>query len=136
MVALDRLVAMECELPVSLLPVERLGLLLCYPDEDHPLPYLPLPAELVGDVILPLFVWELVNRDFLPLPLSLHGLPEALRNLAQDHRGRNRLLQLAAPEPHQPATGCQLTDIPVEVETIQALHFQCDVPVQKFREEV
>ena len=49
MVDLDRLVAMECELPVSLLPVERLGLLLCYPDEDNPLPYLPLPAELVGD---------------------------------------------------------------------------------------
>ena len=34
----------------------------------------------------------------------------------------------------QSPPGGQLADIAIEVETIQALHFQCDVPVQEFRD--
>jgi hypothetical protein len=40
---------------------------LGYPNEDHGIPYRPLLAEVVGDVVLPLLVVELVNRYVFPL---------------------------------------------------------------------
>jgi hypothetical protein len=44
---------------------------------------------------------------------------------------RDRLAELAAQEADQSAAGCQLADIPIEVKTIEALHFECDVPIPK-----
>src|ERR1017187_3993320 len=41
---------------------------------------------------------------------------------------------MAAHEANQSAAGCELAGIPVEVKTIEALHFERDVPVQKFRD--
>ena len=34
----------------------------------------------------------------------------------------------------QPRPGCQLADVAVQVQTVEALHFQRDVPVQQFRD--
>ena len=65
MVDVDRLITVELKPPVHLLPVERLGLLLRHPDEDNAVTHLSLPAEVVGDVVLSLFVLELVDRYVL-----------------------------------------------------------------------
>src|ERR1035437_2804620 len=129
-VDVDRLVAVELKLPVDFLPVESLRLLLGHPDEDNSVPHLPLPSEIVGDVVLPFFVLELVDGYPFSLRLRLHRLAESLRYLSQHYRRRNRFLQLASHEAHQAPFSCQLADIAGQIETIEAPHFQCYVPVQ------
>jgi hypothetical protein len=128
-VDVDGLVPVELELPVHLLPVERLGLLLRDPDEDDLIPHWPLPSNLIGDVVLLLFVVELVNRNVVSLGLCFHRLTEAFRHLPENRRRRNRFPQLASHEPRQSPSCRQFADVAVQVESIQALHFQCDVPV-------
>jgi hypothetical protein len=92
MIDVDRLITVELKLPVHLFPVERLGLLMRHPDEDNAVAHLTLPAEVVGDVVLPLFVIELVDRYVRSLRLRLHCPAESLRYLSEHHRGWNRLL--------------------------------------------
>ena len=130
MVDVDRLITVELKLPVHLLPVERLGLFLRHPDEDNAVAHLPLPAEVVGDVVLPLFVLELVNRYVLSLRLRLHRFTESLRYPSEHHRRWNRHPQLEAHEHRQPRSCCQFADVAVEVKTVEALDFQRDVSVQ------
>ena len=134
MVDIDRLVPFELEPSVHLFPIERLGLLLGYPDKDNCIPHWPLLAEVVGDVVFPFFVFELVNRYVFPFRQRLHGLAESLRHLSQHHWRWNRLAQLVAHEHRQLGSGCQPADIAVEVETVEALHFQRDVPIKEFRD--
>src|ERR1022692_4560324 len=134
MVDVDRLVPFELEPSVHLFPIERLGLLLGYPDKDNCIPHWPLLAEVVGDVVFPFFVFELVNRYVFPVRQRLHGLAESLRHLSQHHWRWNRLAQLVAHEHRQLGSGCQPADIAVEVETVEALHFQRDVPIKEFRD--
>src|ERR1035438_3497526 len=62
MVDVDRLITIELKPPVHLFPVERLGFLLCHPDEDNPVAHLSLPAEVVGNVVFPGLV--VVERGF------------------------------------------------------------------------
>jgi len=126
----DRFVAIELELSVDLLPVERLRLLLRHTDEDNSVSHLPLPSEVVGNVILSLFMPELIDWHLFAIGLRFDRLAEFLRNLSKNHRRRHRFPQLAAHEHHQPQSCRQLADVAVEVETIQALNFQCDVPIQ------
>jgi len=78
MVDVDRLVAVELEPPVDLLSVEGLRFLLCHADEDDLIMHSTLPAEIVGDVVLPFLVVELLNRNLLWLGLRFYrriGLP-------------------------------------------------------------
>ena len=133
MVDVDRLVPFELEPSVHLFPVERLGLLLGYPDEYDAIPHGPLLAEVVGDIVLPFFMVELVNRYAFPFRQHFDGLAESLRHLSQHHRGRNRFPQLVPHEHRQPQSGCEPADIAIEVETVEALHLQRDVPVKEFR---
>src|ERR1022692_2204205 len=62
----------------------------------------------------------------------------ASRNLSdtcpQHHWRWNRLAQLVAHEHRQLGSGGQPADIAVEVETVEALHFQRDVPIKEFRD--
>src|ERR1017187_5358078 len=62
----------------------------------------------------------------------------ASRNLSdtcpQHHWRWNRLAQLVAHEHRQLGSGCQPAVIAVEVETVEALHFQRDVPIKEFRD--
>src|ERR1039457_4910127 len=69
-----------------------------------------------------------------PSRQRLHGLAESLRHLSQHHWRWNRLAQLVAHEHRQLGSGCQPADIAVEVETVEALHFQRDVPIKEFRD--
>src|ERR1017187_6488828 len=85
-------------------------------------------------VVFPFFVFELVNRYVFPFRQRLHGLAESLRHLSQHHWRWNRLAQLVAHEHRQLGSGCQPADIAVEVETVEALHFQRDVPIKEFRD--
>jgi len=72
------LVAVELKLPVYLLPIERLRLLLCHADEYDAVADLPLAAELVGDVVLPFLVMELVKRYGIALRQGLYRIAESL----------------------------------------------------------
>src|ERR1017187_3945430 len=40
---------------------------------------------------------------------------------------------LEAHEHRQPRSCCQLADVAIEIKTVEALHFQRDVPVKQFR---
>src|SRR5580700_3232871 len=73
-------VAVELELSVDPGAVERFRLLLSHTNEDDLVPHAVLPAEAVGDIVLPLLVIELINRNLLPLRLNLHGFAELLRH--------------------------------------------------------
>jgi hypothetical protein len=97
-VDVDRLAALELKPPVHLLPAERMRLLLSYPNENDPIPHLPLPAEVVGDVVFPLFVIELVNRYAFSRGLGLDRFAESLRDLPEHRRGWKWLPQLEAHE--------------------------------------
>ena len=86
MVHVDGLVARVLELAVDLLALERLRLLLRDSDEDDPVADATLSSYLVGDLILTLFVVELIHRNLLPLRHRLHRLAELLGDLSQHHR--------------------------------------------------
>ena len=77
-VDVDGLVAVELKLPVYLLPVERLRLLLGHSDEYDAVADLPLAAELIGDVVLPFLVIELVKRYRIVLRQGLYRVAESL----------------------------------------------------------
>src|SRR3974377_1110689 len=104
-VDVDRLVPVELKLAIDLLPIESLRLLLCHPEEDDSTPPLPLPAKVVGNIVFPFLVLELVNRDLLSLGLSLHRLAELFRYLAQHHWRGNRLFRLDPTGHSQPPAG-------------------------------
>ena len=82
MVDVDRLVPVEPKLAVDLRAAERLCLLLRYADEDDLIPHPSLTAEIVGNIVLSLFVLKRMNRNLLPLCLCLHRFAELLRHLA------------------------------------------------------
>src|ERR1035437_1648257 len=113
MVDVNRLITVDLKPPVHLFPVERLGLLLRHPNEDNAVAHLSLTAEVVGDVVLPFLVMELVDRYSLALRLRLHRFTESLRYPSEDHRRWNRHPQLEAHEHRQPWPGCQLADVAV-----------------------
>ena len=133
-VHVDGLVARELEPPVDLLALERLRLLLCDPDEHDPVTDAALPPNPIGDIVLPLLVVELVNRNPFPLRHRLHGIAELLGHLPQHHRRRDRLAQLLAHERDQPARRRQRPDVPIQVQPVQTFHFQRDVSTQQFRD--
>jgi hypothetical protein len=62
MVHVSRLIARELKLPGHLLAWERLRLFLCHADEGDPVLLAALLPDLVGDIVLPLFVVELIDR--------------------------------------------------------------------------
>src|SRR3954454_20454716 len=130
MVDVDGLIAIELKLTVHLRSVERFRLLLCNSDEDNLVAYFPLSTEIVGDIVLPLFVLKLINRNLMPFRLCPYRSAELLRHLTQHHRRWNRLAQLRTHERHQPARRRQRPDVPVQVKPIQTLHLQSDVSVQ------
>ena len=129
MVDVNRLVAVELKLSVDLCAVERFRLLLRHTNEDDLVPHPAPPPKVVGDIVLAFLVIELINRNLLPLRLSLHRFAELLRHLAQHHRRRNRFSQLHSHERHQ-ATRCrQSAHVSIQVQPVQALNFQGDVSV-------
>jgi len=87
------LVAAELELSIDLRAAERLLLLL----------HAAVPPEGIGNVVFPLFVLKLVNRNLLAFRLHLHRFAELLRHLSQRYRRWNRLAQLNPHECHQTA---------------------------------
>src|ERR1039457_2698981 len=70
----------------------------------------------------------------LPVPPA-SSRPRGISPTPVQHHWRwNRLAQLVAHEHRQLGSGCQPADIAVEVETVEALHFQRDVPIKEFRD--
>ena len=67
-VDVDGLVPVELKLSVYLLPVECLRLLLGHSDEYDAVADLPLAAELIGYVVLPFLVIELIKRYAIRAP--------------------------------------------------------------------
>ncbi len=82
----DRLVAVELELPVDLFPVESVRLLLGHSDEDHSVPCSSLTPELVAGLVLVFLVLELMEGDLLPLGQGLYRRTEFLGDLTQHDR--------------------------------------------------
>jgi hypothetical protein len=95
-----------------------------------PSPQWPLLAEVVGDIVLPFLVVELVNRYAFPFRQHFDCLAESLRHLSQHHRGWNRFPQLVSHERRQSESGCEFADIAVQVEAVEALRLQLNVPVR------
>ena len=129
----DALVARELEPPVDFLALESLCFLLRHADEDDSIAYAALLPNSVGELVLALFVVELVDGDLLPLRHCLHRLAELFGYLPQYHRRRDRLAQLLSHEGHQPARRRQWPDVTIQVQPVQTLHFQRDVSLQQFR---
>jgi len=105
---------------------------LGHPDEYDAIPHRPLLPEVVGDIVFPFLVVELVNRYAFLFREHFDRLPESLRYLSQHHWGRNRLPQLVTHEHRQPQPSCELAYVAVEVQAVKALHFQRDVPIKEF----
>jgi hypothetical protein len=131
-VHVDRLVPRELELPAHLLPAESSRLLLCHPDEDDLVPHTPLPPQLIGGIIFAFRVFEQIDRDLFPLGHCVYSFPKLPGHLAQHYRRRDRLAQLFSQERHQAARGRQFADVSVQVQPVQAFHFQRHVPIQQF----
>jgi len=129
-VHVDGLVARELEPPVDLLALECLRLLLRHSDEHDPVTHAALLPNPIGDLVLPLLVVELADRNLLPLRHRFHGIAELLSYLPQHHRRRDRFAQLLAHERDQPAGCRQWPDVPVQVQSVQTFHFQRDVSAQ------
>ena len=127
------LVAVKLKLPVDLLPVKSQGFLLGHTDEYDAVPRAPLAPEFIGDFVFVLLMPELIYGNVFPLGQFLHGRPKTFRDLSQNHGRRHGLVQLLSHEHHQPQSSGQFADITVEVETVQALNLQRDVPVKEFR---
>ena len=134
MVDVHRLVARELELPADLLALVRLRLLLRHADKHDAVADPALLPESVGYLVLPFLMAELVHRDLLSLRHRLHVLTEFFRDLAQHYWRRNRLAQLLAHKAHQAAGGSQWPDVPVQVQSVQTLHFQSHMTVEEFRD--
>ena len=77
-VDVDGLVAAELKLSVYFLPIERLRLLLGHSDAYDAVADLALAAELIGDVVLPFLVIELVKRYGIALGQGLYRVAESL----------------------------------------------------------
>jgi hypothetical protein len=86
MIDVDRLVAVELELPVDLLAVECLGLLLRHPDEDNAVSHVAATPKVVGNIVLPLLVPELIHRNAFLFGQDLHRFAKLLRDLPQNNR--------------------------------------------------
>ena len=129
-VYVDRFVTVKLELSVDLPAVEGLRFLLRHPDEDDRIPPLALAAELVGNVVFSLFVLEPIHRNPFLFRQCFDCLAKLLRDLPQHYRRGNGLAQLFPQEEHQAGSGCQLADVTVQIEPVETLHFQRDVPVE------
>src|ERR1041385_1448569 len=130
----DRFVAREQKLPVDLFAWESLRLLLRHAYEYHSIAKTALTSEIVGDIILPFFVVELVERNPLSFRHRLHGLAELLRHLPEHNLRWNRLAQLLPHERHQSTRCRQRPDVAIQVQPVQAFHFQRYMSVQQFRD--
>ena len=79
-----------------------------------------MAAELIGDVVLPFLVIELVERYGIVLRQGLYRVAGSLLDLPQDHGRGNRFAELAAHETDRSAAECKLADVPIEAKTIKA----------------
>jgi hypothetical protein len=77
---------------------------------------------------------ELVDRNLLLFRHCLYRIPELLGDLPQHHRRGDRLAQLLAHKRDQPTRCRQRSDVPIQIQPVQALHFQGDMSVQQFRD--
>jgi hypothetical protein len=93
----------ELELPVHLLALEGLCFLLRHADEYDPISDTAMSPDPVGDLVLPLLVTELADRDPVLLRHRSHRLAELFAHVAQKHRRRDRLAQLLSHKSHQTA---------------------------------
>jgi hypothetical protein len=59
---------------------------LRYPNEDDRIPYLPPSSKVIGDIVFPLFMLKLENRNVVSLGLCFHRLAETFRDLTEHHR--------------------------------------------------
>jgi hypothetical protein len=123
-VHVDSFVACELESSIHLLALESLRFLLRHTDEDDPVADVALAPTRIGHIVLALFVVELVNRD----PISLRHRFDRIAELFRD------LAQLLTHEGHQPTRCCQRSDVAVQLQPVQAFHFQRHVSFQQFRD--
>ena len=130
----DRLVAVELELPVDLVAVEGLRFLLRYPNENDGVSHVAAAPEAVGNIVLPLFVPELIHRNAFLFGQRLHSFAKLLRDLPQNNGRGNRLPQLIPHEEDQARPGRQLADVTVQVQTVETLHFESHMAVEQFRD--
>src|SRR5215813_52424 len=86
MVHVDRLVACELEASLHFSALKRLRLFLRHAGEYNAIPYSPLLPELIGNIVLSLFVAELADRDLLSLGQRLHCSAKPLTDLSQHCR--------------------------------------------------
>lgn len=129
---LDRMVAVELELPVDLLAVEGLRFLLRHPHEYAAVSHVAAAPETVGNIVFPLFVPEMLSRNAFLFGQCSHSFAKLLRDLPQYHGRRNRLPQLTPPAQDQARPGRQLADVAVQLQTVQTLHLQSDMAVEQF----
>src|ERR1041385_2092015 len=123
----DRFVAREQKLPVDLFAWEGLRLLLRHAYEYHSIAKTALTPEIVGDIILPFFVVELVERNPLSFRHRLDGLAELLRHLPEHDWRWNRLSPFLPHAGHQ-STRCSRSGTIGPGIPLPTLHVRLAVP--------
>jgi hypothetical protein len=70
------------------------------------------------------------HRDVLGISEATHGPAERRPDLVQDRRGRDRVAQVRGQERHDLPADLQVRHIGVQVDPVQTLQIQRDLPVQ------
>ena len=82
-------------------------------------------------LIFPFAVLEWQHRNLELLPILLQLRHEALCDLPEQHRRGYWLTQMLGQEPKQSTAGRQYPDVPVQIQPVDALHFQGDMTIQQ-----
>jgi len=115
-----------------LLRADHARLLLGLPDEQDPFLAVEAGQVLAGDFVLALSFGEGDHRDPLLAREALNLLDEGVADRLQQHRRRDRVAAVAAEETNHSKFMLQFRNVSVEVEPVNALHFQRDVLAQDF----
>ena len=73
---------------------------------------------------------QLEDRDVVGLGERVHLLAEAVANLVEQRRRRDRVAEVSGQEALHLATDLAVRDVGTQVDAVDALHFERDVPVQ------
>ena len=112
---------------------EHVLVLLGHPDRRHTRQTgRSLPVQIrPHHVLLAVVLLELHHRNVMRRGEAGDRAPEPGPDLLHDRRRRDRIPQMTGHEPGHLPAALQLRHVPVEVQPVQTLHIQRDMPVQQ-----